>query len=441
MRYMDGGGKRAVWCVHRRGGKDLTALHQTCKMMLQRKGSYWHVFPTAEQGRKAIWEGFTKEGERTLEQVFPSPIRKSPREWRPSGEMIVELVNGSIWRLMGSDRMEVVGAGPVGVVFSEFALAKPSTWDLVRPMLRENDGHAVFASTPRGANHFKQIFDVAGTQPGWWRELQSLRDTGAYDYEKTVAEELASGMPQELIDQEYGCSWTAALVGSVYGKLMEDLEKRGSLSAFDHPNDGCFSAWDLGVSDATAIWIWRTGASGGVDVLAHYEASGQPLSHFLDWIDAQPYRFVRHFLPHDARARTLQTGVSLIEQFAARVGNDRVAIGPELSMADGIQATRWLLQQTTTRIHERCASGIEALKQYHYNWDRDDKAFSKKPVHDWSSHSADGARYMACVVKASELMQRKPPPKPEFVLPANPVPTLDELFSESDSQVTRYKRT
>jgi hypothetical protein len=159
MAFLDNGGKRAVWVVHRRGGKDLTALHQTCKAMHERRGVYWHVYPTAEQGKKAIWEGFTKTGERIMEQVFPAAIRKTPKAFTPNGEMIVELKCGSIWRLLGSDKMEVVGAGPVGVVFSEYALAKPKTWDLVRPMLRENEGWAVFISTPRGPNHFKKLYD------------------------------------------------------------------------------------------------------------------------------------------------------------------------------------------------------------------------------------------------------------------------------------------
>jgi phage terminase large subunit len=71
MRAMDRGCRKAVWIVHRRGGKDLTALHQTCKMMHQRVGTYWHIFPSFAQARKAIWEGFTKDGKRILENVFP----------------------------------------------------------------------------------------------------------------------------------------------------------------------------------------------------------------------------------------------------------------------------------------------------------------------------------------------------------------------------------
>src|SRR5438445_551334 len=125
MAYFDGGGKRAMWVVHRRGGKDLTAMHQTVKEMHRRRGAYWHVYPSFSQARKAIWEGFTNDGQRIIDQVFPEEICKRKNEH----EMFVELRCGSIWRLLGSDKIEVVGAGPVGVVFSEYAVAKPKAAD------------------------------------------------------------------------------------------------------------------------------------------------------------------------------------------------------------------------------------------------------------------------------------------------------------------------
>jgi phage terminase large subunit len=434
MAYLDNhaNGGRAVWVVHRRGGKDLTAMHQTCKMMLERVGTYWHIFPTAEQARRAIWTEFTRDGQRIMEQVFPSAIRKSPREWSPNAEMVVELKGvggkpGSIWRLMGSDKIEVAGAGPVGVVFSEFALSKPTTWDFVRPMLRERDGWAAFVSTPRGKNHFHKVWQTAGREAGWWRDLKTLRDTQAYDPEKTIAEERAEGMPEDLIRQEYLCDWNAANIGAVWGDAVEELDKRGGIAEFDHPSDGVFTTWDMGISDAMAIWFWRVNADRAPDLIDHYESTGKPLSHFFDEVEAKPYRYVRHFVPHDARARTYQTGVSTVEMFVERFGSGYVAVTPSLSLADGIQAARWLLQQPM-RIHSRCAAGVEALKAYHYEWDAEQKVMSRNPVHDWSSHTADAFRYVACVAKRGDILTRPPKndPQPKYVTPV--APTLDELW-------------
>jgi hypothetical protein len=116
----------------------------------------------------------------------------------------------------------------------------------------------------------------------------------------------------------------------------------------------------------------------------------------------------------------------VVEQLAKHWGTERVAIGPELSFADGIEAGRWLLQQPM-RIHPRCADGIEALRQYHYGWDEDRKVLSRLPEHDWSSHTADAFRYLAQVVKHSGLIvPKKRPEKPTYVLPVRP--TIDQLF-------------
>lgn len=428
MAYFDNGGKRGITVWHRRGGKDLTALHQTCKMMHERKGAYWHVFPTAEQGRKALWTEFTRDGSRIMEQVFPAAIRKSPRDWRPNAEMVVELKCGSIWRLIGSDKMEVVGAGPVGVVFSEYALAKPNTWDLIRPMIRERDGWAWFITTPRGKNHAWKMYQMAKADPNWFADIKTLGDTRAYDPEQTVAEERASGMPEELIQQEYFCDFTAANVGSFYGTLLGVLEARGALAPFEPTGrEDVFTSWDLGRADDTAIWWWRIGRE-GVEVLDHYASHGEDLEHYFAVLDTRAerhgWKYRKHWLPHDARAKTLATRVSVLDQFITRYGGHKVDIGPDLTVKDGIAAVRALLGKPGTRIHPRCSEqsgqkdcdGIEALRAYHREWDAAGKCFRETPVHDWSSHTSDAFRYLACVAKVAEGMipGEEAKPKPPF---------------------------
>ena len=434
MRFLDNGGKRAITVWHRRAGKDIAAMHQTCKAAHLEKGVYWHIFPTSEEARRALWTGFTRDGRRIMEWVFPKEIRKSPREWSPQGEMVVELKCGSVWRLLGSDKMSVVGAGPKGVVFSEFALAKPTTWDLVRPMLRESRGWAWFITTPRGNNHAKRLYDQATPESGWYRDLKTVRDTGLtyasnrnpaaeLSSDEMMGEEAAEGMAEELIQQEYLCSWTAANVGSFYGRLLALLEAQGRVgSEFASSGDDVFTFWDLGRADDTAIWWLRlregtTKDEPRVDVLDHYACSGEPLKHYLRLVDARGerhgWRYRLHVLPHDARAKTLATEQSVLEQAVRHWGADRTAIAPELSLRDGIEAVRWILQQDI-RFHARCmlvaegrdCDGVEALRSYRREWDQDRKCFTEKPVHDWASHTADAFRYAALFIKQAEHMTR-----------------------------------
>lgn len=452
MRYFDNGGRRAITVWHRRAGKDLTAMHQTCKAAHQEKGLYWHIFPTAEMARKMIWTGFTKSGDRIMEQVFPEAIRKSPRKWSPQGEMVVELKCGSVWRMIGSDNADTVGAGPKGVVFSEFALAKPTAWDLIRPMLRESGGWAWFITTPRGSNHAKTLYEQATPESGWYRDTQTVATTGLkYASNRTpgvdisademMEEERQEGMPDELIAQEYKCDWNAANVGSFYGTLLVEVADRAGIGLeFEHGTDGVHTAWDLGRADDTAIWWWRRNRWGQREILDHYASHGHDLEHYLAVVEERQrehgWRYVRHWLPHDARAKTLATRKSVMEQCVDEWGAHMIAITPELSLLDGIQAVRRLLK-SDIRFHPRCSrvsgprdcDGIEALRSYHREWDAERKCFKETPVHDWSSHTADGFRYLA-VVEDIAAQASTPPERPAPARVEAVPPTLDELWQE-----------
>ena len=441
--FMDNGGKKAFVVWHRRSGKDLTALHQTCKLAHQRKGAYWHLFPTFAQARKAIWEGFTKDGKRTLENVFPGfldPKRAgSIVKRKDEQQMVIELKCGSIWRLLGSDRVEVVGAGPVGVVYSEYAICSPRSTNLISPMLRENDGWEVYITTPRGANHAKDLYDRAKADKNWYCDIKTLYDTRAYDPEATIAEERASGKPEAFIKQEYLCDWTAALVGSVWGDLIDGVEKEGGLAPFDHEYGDVFTSWDLGFTDSTAIWFWQV-KGGRVDFIDYYEDHGKPLSHYFDIVDGKPYRYVKHWLPHDARQTTLAAGVSILNQFLRKYPGV-VSVGPDLPLLEGIQAARWMIQKGV-RFHPRTTDGVKCLRHYHYEYDEDKKDYSTRPSHDWSSHASDAFRYTAAVVKVSEMRMQKPVQKaPEPVAkPFHHSFTLDQLHADRALSLTVRRR-
>lgn len=220
--------------------------------------------------------------------------------------------------------------------------------------------------------------------------------------------------------------------GSVFGAWLASAK----VEAFDHPVTDVYTTWDLGRSDSTAIWFWRVNAERQVDVLEHYEASGQGLSHYFGVVDSKPYRYVRHLLPHDARAKTLATQQTVIEQCAEHWGVEHVGLVPDIGLEDGIGAARWLLEQPM-RFHERCSrpgrldySGLDALRAYRYNWDETNQCFSRDPIHNWASHTADAFRYLSVVVKHVERLSRPPkdPAKPAYVQPV--APTLDELWAQ-----------
>ena len=203
-------GRRAVAVWHRRAGKDSLAVNFAACAALRRVPNYWHMLPTARQGRKVVWEAIDGTGRRLIDQAFPPAIRESKSE----EDMLIRLIGGSTWQVVGSDNFDrLVGANPAGVVFSEWALADPRAWEYVRPILAENGGWALFIYTPRGRNHGAALFDMARRTPGWFAERLTVNETGVIA-PGVIEDERRSGMADELIRQEYYCSFEAALVGS-----------------------------------------------------------------------------------------------------------------------------------------------------------------------------------------------------------------------------------
>lgn len=447
---------RAVGVWPRRAGKDLTDLHTTLAMAHDRVALYWHCLPVYEQARKACWMAFLQDGtgRRLMDNVFPREIRNSPDAWSPRAEMLVELKNGSIVQFVGSDSIDrLVGSGPYGVNFSEYSLSKPTAWPLIRPILRQNGGWATFIYTPRGKNHGWDLFQMAKKRPhpGWFLSYKDIYTLGIYsrtEADRILEEERLEGMPEELVRQEYLCDFTAANVGSYYGDLLEQLRIRGTLDQpFEHGRDEVISVWDLGVSDSTAIWLFRV-TMNGIEFIAHYENNSQPLSHYFDWLydvigPQLRLTYKAHYFPHDAKARTLQTNVSTLQLAVKEVRSrdlqptGKVKLAPKLDVMDGIRAARWLLQQEI-KFHPRCKDGVEALAQYHRDWDEDTKSFSKMPAHDWSSHTADAFRYGALVMKQNNYVR---PKTKKFILPVPAgMPALRQTFDEMLEDEARFRR-
>jgi hypothetical protein len=270
-----------------------------------------------------------------------------------------------------------------------------------------------------------ELFEQPG---GLSPRAENRRNLDARYYER-----LCAGKDQEWVDEYVHAKYPSHDKGSVYGDLLAAVEARGGLLAFEHPTDNIFTTLDLGRSDSTSIWFWRL-RPGGVDVVDHYRNHGQALSHYFGVLEergrTRGYRYVKHWLPHDARAKTLAAGVSVLDQFISRFGAGAVAIGPALSLEDGIAAARWLLEQDV-RFHARCdappvpglPSGLEALRSYRYAYDERLQTFSRVPLHDWASHDADAWRYVGCVVKVSEMLV---PAQPKPVEPPRPAGTLAE---------------
>lgn len=414
--YLEKGGKRAIEIAHRRWGKDDVALHRTAIAAHERVGSYWHCLPEYAQARKAIWTAVNPHtGKRRIDEAFPHELRDSTNEQ----EMFIRFKVGSTWQAIGSDRYNsLVGAGVAGFVGSEWALANPSAWAYIRPMLEENEGWAAFITTPRGRNHAKSMFDMAKDNHRWFAEVSSIHSTGALSpdqIEESLTEYIAlygEDIGRAQFDQEYLCSFNAAILGSFYAREMVNVRKEGRIADIEAlPERGVHRAWDIGVRDDTSIW-WFQIVGTQVYILDCYTASGVGVDHYATVIEERrkKYGWVdgTDFVPHDARVKEWGTGRTRVETMQGLGLHPQVV--PMAGKLDGINAVRRTLPHCV--FHPRTeAEGISALEQYRREWDDEKKAFKENEVHDWASHLADAFRYMAMGWRELPAAKpQKPPP-------------------------------
>jgi len=409
--YLENGGLRADVAAHRRWGKDDVALHFTATRMVQRVGTYWHLLPEASQARKAIWDAINPHtGMKRIDEAFPREMRKRTRD----NEMQIELLNGATWQVLGSDNYDsLVGSPPVGVVFSEWSLAKPDAWTYLRPILAENGGWSVFIWTPRGRNHATRAFDAREQDPTWFTQRSPATDTGVFtqaQLDKEKAELIAEAGSEDegaaKFAQEYLVDFDAAVPGSYYGSLMRTALEEGRISRVPYdPNLRVDTSWDLGIDDYTAIWFFqRVGRE--VRAIDYYETSGEGLQSIVKAaIASKPYVYGKHHLPHDVMVRELGAGGRSRYETLSGLGLSPIEVGTAMDPEDRINAGRGLIPMTWFDA-EKCAAGIDRLRQYRKRWNRSTSSYTG-PLHDENSHGADAWGEYA-VNSGSPTTPRKP---------------------------------
>jgi len=406
--YLENGGRHAELIWPRRHGKDEICLHWAAISAMTRPATYWHMLPEASQARKAVWDAINPHsGRRRIDEAFPKEIRATTREQ----EMLIKFKNGSTWQVVGSDNYNsLVGSPPAGVVFSEWALANPSARAYLRPILAENKGWQVYITTPRGKNHAYNTFKAAENEPGSFAQRLTALSSGVFTAEELDRERRAYiadygfDMGAAMFEQEFMCSFDAAILGAIYGVELKDAETAGRICHVPHdPSLPVHAVMDMGWSDDTAILFFQV-AAGEARIIDAYATHGQTIAHYNEVMRSKPYKYGPWlWLPHDARAKSMQTGRSAEEQFIALGWKTRIV--PELSIQDGIQAVRQTFPKLWIDIS--CGDMLNALSQYQREWDDKRKMFSDRPRHDWTSHYADSLRYLALVWR-NEMAQKEP---------------------------------
>lgn len=434
--YLERGGREAVAVWHRRAGKDEVGLHRACVAAHERPANYWHMLPEAAQARKAIWDAVNpKTGKRRIDEAFPMEIRAATRDH----EMLIKFKVGSTWQVVGSDNFNsLVGASPAGIVYSEWALAKPSARAFLRPIIAENNGWELFIYTPRGRNHGLKTLEAAQSMPESFAQVLTVNDTKAIA-QSTLDKELAAYTKEYGIEegdaffrQEYHCDFSAAVLGAILARYVERAERAGRINDgvnFDPDGAPIEISSDIGRRDTATWWFWQP-KFGGYSLVDYDEGNGLDATEWCARLAERlgKYKLGTIWLPHDAQSKTFAAQYSAQEQFWDYFGINKVGIVPLTSKSDRINAARTIIGNC--EFHKtNCAEGLEGLSSWVYEWDEDRKEFSQEPRHDWASHPGDGFSYGA------QIMRERVKPK-ESVPPKFP---LDRTFNQMVEHIGRKR--
>jgi len=388
-----------VWVCHRRLGKTTLALYMLIADAYQNtrpRPRYGYLAPLYRQGKVIAWD------------LLKHLTRPLPGTKINEAELRVDLTGDRRIQIFGADNPDALrGLYLDGAVFDEYAQMRPRIWsEVVRPALADRQGWATFIGTPMGHNHFYDLYQQAQSQDGWHSALYRADETHILPEEELEAARQV--MAPEQYAQEFLCSFESALVGSYYGSYLDTARAENRLTRVPHdPSVPVHTAWDLGISDATAIWFVQP-VGKMLHVIDYLEASDVGLEWYAKTLREKPYTYGRHYFPHDIEARDFSSDGRSRLAIAESLGLKPAVVVPRGNPADGIQAVRTLFPRFVFD-SEKCYEGLECLKAYRREWSETRKAWMEHPLHDFSSHAADALRTFASAYQEDTPAVVRPP--------------------------------
>lgn len=376
----------SVVVCHRRFGKTVFAINhllRDCLTSNKERPRYAYLAPTYKQAKTIAWDYL---------QHYSRPI---PGIQINQSELRIDYPNGGRIQLFGCDTPDALrGIYLDGCILDEYAQMPSSLFgEVLRPALSDRKGWALFIGTPKGKNAFHSLYEHADNNDKWLAVVHKASDTGIVDQEEL--EDAKGIMTDEEYEQEYECSWSAAIRGAVYGKEMAATlrDKRIGFIPVE-PSIPVHTFWDLGIADAMTIWFVQA-VGKEIRFINYYEHTGEGMAHYINHLDQfkrdHNINYGDHFAPHDIEVRELSSGKSRRDT-ALKMGIS-FRVVQQHKVSDGIEATRRLFSRFWFD-EKRCKHGVECIAQYRYDYDEKRGVFRDSPLHDWSSHCADALRQL-----------------------------------------------
>lgn len=403
LKALDNGAKLALWCWARRGGKDFTAFGYAVKKMVEQPMNVVLVFPTKEQGKNSFWENVENDGFKTIDHIPASLVAR-----KDNSNMRITLKNGSTFQIMGATDPDALrGANAKLYIFSEFVDIDSAAYDVVVPVVEVNGGQIIIQSTPKidgiSGGTFKMMFDDAlkemATKGENSREYASMITAHEYLSDESLERLRQKSIRKHGNDfffrQEFLCDWGQASSTSYYGQIMRMLEEANRIGQYPYdPAYPVYTAWDLGMSDSTAIIFFQYYDKKPriIDCFETHDIGNEPI---VKYVMAKPYNYMWHFFPHDASVRD-SDAIQRIEKIR-EYGLVNSSILQREPVDDGIKRVVENLPNSFIN-----AITTEEMRRKLIMYKRKFNPLTGDylgPEHKTESHISDGVRYMFCAIE------------------------------------------
>lgn len=387
-----------VLVLHRRAGKTVFAVHEMIDQALrctQKNPQFAYVAPTYTSAKRIVWD------------LLKSTALKIPGATANEAELRIDIP-----RPYTHDKIKIVLLGAEnpaairgmyldGVILDEAAFMLQEVWSsVIRPALADRKGWALFISTPNSTNWFYDLYTSAQGNPEWFTYMLKASESGLIAQgELDAAKQM---MSEAEYAQEFECSFSAANVGSFWGKEIEKLEEGGRVTSVPYDKMlGVQVFVDLGIDDQTAMWFVQSTRGGEVRLIDYHEESGAGWDVYAKLLQNKGYKYDGIYLPHDAQVREMTSGKSRVETIRSLMKNVRVNVMAKYDVADSINSARMLLSRCWFD-KQKTEKGLKSLKAYQRRYNSKTQTFERSPLHDWSSHGADAFRYLSMALKPSD---------------------------------------
>ena len=320
--------------------------------------------------------------------------------WEVTNDKIRNLKTGSEIIFVGThnNAQSIKSMENIGIVWCEEASTmSEESMDILIPTIRAEGSFLIWTYNP--ITEFDPVWVRLAKNPD---ERTYVRKVNSDEVEALLSPEIIAEREKmrkenpELFAHVWLGEPLTANTGSVFGKQLAQAREEGRIGRVPYDDSlGVYTAWDLGIGDATAIWFFQTTPGGEIHFIDQYESSGEDLGHYISVIQNKPYQYNKHFLPHDAKSRELQTNMTRVDFFRNR-GINNVEVLRPTKFALGVDDISLVARPKFSRCwfdEEKCKRGLECLRAYHFSYDEKNRLLKDKPEHDWSSHSSSAFIY------------------------------------------------